>query len=210
MLEYGEKSGLRLKPLAAAAIKLAIFASGGGSNAAQIINYFKRHPTIQIKLVVTNKPKAGVLQIAAAANIPTLLLERETFCTGDGYTSLLEDNGIQFIVLAGFLWKVPPALIKAFRGNIINIHPALLPKFGGQGMYGRYVHEAVLQAGEKESGITVHYADEYYDHGAVIFQATCPVLANDTAITLAQRVLDLEHKHYARVIETVVEQKAFV
>ena len=191
-------------------VRLAILASGGGSNAAQIIRHFKGHPHINVALVATNRPGAGVVEIAASENIPILVLNKEQFFGGDGYVSFLKEEKINFLVLAGFLWKVPLSLINAFKGKIINIHPALLPRFGGKGMYGQHVHQAVLEAGEKESGITVHYVDELYDHGAVIFQATCPVLAEDTAQSLAQRVLALEHHFYPLVIEDLVQQKNVV
>lgn len=186
---------------------LAIFASGTGSNAQKIIQHFQNHPNIRVALVVSNKPAAGVLDKAAAAAIPTLLIEKERFFRGDSFHPELSSHGIDFIVLAGFLWKVPPALIKAYPSRIINIHPALLPKYGGKGMYGNFVHEAVIAAGEKESGITIHYVDEQYDHGGTIFQVTCPVLTDDTPETLANRIHALEHQHFPAVIESVVLSK---
>ena len=130
------------------------------------------------------------------AGIPVLMIEKEQFLKGDGYVDELKDAGIDFIVLAGFLWKIPSKLIAAFPNRIINIHPALLPKYGGKGMYGHFVHEAVIAAGEKESGISIHYVDEWYDHGNIIFQASCPVDANDDADSLAQKIHVLEHTHY--------------
>ncbi|MFD2526198.1 phosphoribosylglycinamide formyltransferase [Flavihumibacter stibioxidans] len=185
-------------------MNIAIFASGAGSNARKIIEHFSSHPQIKIALVVCNKPGAGVLDIAAEHGIPTLLIEKEQFFRGDTYLPQLKDKGIGFIVLAGFLWKIPAALIAAFPHHIINIHPALLPKYGGKGMYGSYVHEAVIAAGEKESGITIHYVDEQYDHGGTIFQATCPVEPGDTPASLAQRIHSLEHAHYPAVIEQTI------
>ena len=143
-------------------IRIAIFASGAGSNAKKIIEHFKHSAEIEVALVVCNKPGAGVLNIATSYHIPALLIEKEQFFRGDGYLGELLTHGVSFIVLAGFLWKIPPMLINAFPGRIINIHPALLPKYGGKGMYGSKVHEAVLAAGEKESGITIHYVDELY------------------------------------------------
>jgi phosphoribosylglycinamide formyltransferase-1 len=184
--------------------KIAVFASGAGSNAAQIINWFHTHQTIRVALIVCNKPEAGVLKIAAQENIPSLIIDKEKFFHSDVYIKELKENKIDFIVLAGFLWKIPAALIKAFPERIINIHPALLPKHGGKGMYGNYVHQAVLDNKETQSGITVHYVDEVYDNGKIIFQATCPVLENDTAATLAQRIHTLEHKHYPGVIERFI------
>ncbi|HYH16791.1 MAG TPA: phosphoribosylglycinamide formyltransferase, partial [Flavisolibacter sp.] len=184
--------------------RIAIFASGAGSNAHKIIQHFKDHPVIEVALIVCNKPGAGVLAIAQKEGISTLLIERETFFRGDGYVPALQAARIQFIVLAGFLWKIPQALITAFPKRIINIHPALLPKYGGKGMYGGFVHAAVLTAGEKESGITIHYVDEHYDNGDIIFQATCPVQANDTPETLASRIHQLEHQHFPLVVEKVI------
>lgn len=191
-------------------IQMAVFASGTGSNARKIIEYFHtQHPgTARVKLVVCNKAGAGVLEVAAEAGVATLLLERERFLRGDGYAGELQAAGIGFIVLAGFLWKVPPALIAAFPRRIINIHPALLPKWGGKGMYGAHVHQAVIGAAEPESGITIHYVDEQYDHGTTIFQASCPVVPADTAETLAQKIHLLEHRHYPEVIAQVVRQLA--
>jgi phosphoribosylglycinamide formyltransferase-1 len=146
-----------------------------------------------------------VLQIAANENIPSLLIEKENFFRGDAYVPALKEIGIGFLVLAGFLWKIPAKLIEAYPKRIVNIHPALLPKFGGRGMYGQYVHEAVLQAGERESGITIHYVDEHYDNGDIIFQTACPVLAGDTPETIAQRIHQLEYMHYPRVVEEVIK-----
>lgn len=183
---------------------LAIFASGAGSNAQKIIDHFRLSNHIKISLIVCNKPGAGVLHIAAKENIHALLIEREKFARGNAYTDELREKNIDFIILAGFLWKIPAALIKAYPGKIVNIHPALLPKYGGKGMYGSHVHEAVINAKEKESGITIHYVDEQYDHGDPIFQATCAVLENDTAESLAQRIHRLEHEHYPKVIENLL------
>lgn len=184
--------------------QIAIFASGAGSNAQKIIEYFKNNTSIRVALVVCNKPDAGVLTIAKNAGVPVLLIEKERFFKSDAYLPELQKEGIDFIILAGFLWKVPQALINHYRQRIINIHPALLPKYGGKGMYGQYVHESVLQAGEVESGITIHYVDEHYDNGDIIFQTACPVLEGDTPETLAQRIHTLEHLHYPRVIEEVI------
>lgn len=184
--------------------KIAVFASGTGSNADKIIRCFRHHTAIRVALIVCNKPEAGVLKIAEKENIPALIIEKETFFQSDTYVKELKEKGIDFIVLAGFLWKIPAALIKAFPGSIINIHPALLPKYGGKGMYGRFVHQAVINNKEAESGITIHYVDEVYDHGKIIFQATCPVQINDTPSSLAERIAVLEHEHYPKVIERVI------
>jgi formyltetrahydrofolate-dependent phosphoribosylglycinamide formyltransferase len=180
--------------------RIAIFASGSGSNAQQIIQYFKDNSNIEIKLIVCNKPGAGVLTIAEKAGIPSLLIDKERFFNGDHYLPELQKHNIDLIVLAGFLWKVPEALIKAYPKKIVNIHPALLPKYGGKGMFGAYVHNAVISNKETESGISIHYVDELYDHGAVIFQARCAVDENDTADSLAKKIHSLEHKHYPIVI----------
>jgi formyltetrahydrofolate-dependent phosphoribosylglycinamide formyltransferase len=185
-------------------VRIAVFASGAGSNAQKIIDYFRNNPAIQIGLIVCNKPGAGVLGIAERERIPSLLIEKERFFRGNGYVDELQAHGIGFIVLAGFLWKIPSTLIDAYPSRIVNIHPALLPAYGGKGMYGNFVHEAVLNAKENESGITIHYVDGHYDNGDIIFQARCPVHETDTAATLAGRIHQLEHAHYPRVIESIV------
>lgn len=184
--------------------RIAIFASGTGSNAAKIIEYFHNHPTIGVTLVVCNKPGAGVLGVAEKAGIPTLLIERDQFFHGNGYVPDLQARNIDFIVLAGFLWKIPLTLIEAFHGSIINIHPALLPSYGGKGMYGMNVHNAIINAGEVESGITIHYVDEHYDNGDIIFQERCKIEPGDTPGKLAEKIHKLEHEHFPRVIEQVI------
>lgn len=181
--------------------KLAIFASGKGSNAEKIIAHFKNHPRINIGLIVSNKKDAGVLSIALRNQIKTLLIGKENFNHTDIYVQYLKDQGITHIVLAGFLWKVPDNLIQAYPQKIINIHPALLPKYGGKGMYGEYVHQAVIDAGEKESGITIHLVDEEYDHGKTLFQAKLKIETKDTPDSLAEKIHVLEHRHYPGVIE---------
>ncbi|MFZ9171984.1 MAG: DUF6787 family protein [Sediminibacterium sp.] len=186
---------------------LALFASGAGSNALKIIEHFKGHPSIRISLIVCNKPGAGVLQIAADNDVPVLMLEKKDFEHGNMYVKELAKYEIDFIVLAGFLWKMPEAFLNAYPRHMINIHPSLLPKYGGKGMYGSRVHEAVIAAGEKESGITIHYVNGQYDEGEHLFQAACTVDANDTPDTLATKVHALEHLHFARVIEDVIEGK---
>jgi phosphoribosylglycinamide formyltransferase-1 len=183
---------------------IAIFASGAGSNARKIIEHFSHHPKVRVDLIVCNKPNAGVLNIADEHGIPTLILDKEQFFRGNAYVDEFKVDDIGFIVLAGFLWKVPDALIHAYPGKIVNIHPALLPKYGGKGMYGNFVHEAVIANKEKESGISIHLVDEVYDHGKIIFQAKCEVKEDDTPESLAARIHELEHKHYAKVIEQLV------
>jgi formyltetrahydrofolate-dependent phosphoribosylglycinamide formyltransferase len=183
---------------------IAIFASGAGSNAQKIIDHFRDHPFIKVAFIVCNKPDAGVIKIAEREKIPSLLIEKEKFFRGNGYVDELKQAGIDFIVLAGFLWKVPASLLKAWPHKIVNIHPALLPAYGGKGMYGQFVHKAVIDAKDVESGISVHFVDDIYDHGQVIFQARVPVAAGDTPESLAQKIHQLEHLHYPRVIEKCI------
>jgi formyltetrahydrofolate-dependent phosphoribosylglycinamide formyltransferase len=182
-------------------VRVAIFASGSGSNAREIITYFTKNTSISIALVVSNKPEAPVREVAATHGIPFRALPGSAFATGESCIALLREYQIQYIVLAGFLLKIPSALLAAFPNRILNLHPALLPTYGGAGMYGRHVHEAVLAAGEKESGITIHLVDEWYDHGKPLLQVRCAVAPGDTAQTLAQRVQVLEHRHFAPTIE---------
>jgi folate-dependent phosphoribosylglycinamide formyltransferase PurN len=205
-----------LKPVAGAApIHVAIFASGAGSNARKIIEYFenqyvsefvsgaKASRPIKVSLIVCNVPTAGVLEIAKEKGIPTLLINKPEFTSG-GYVESLKNADIDFIVLAGFLWKVPEVLVNAFPKAIVNIHPALLPNYGGKGMYGSRVHEAVITAGESKSGITIHWVDANYDEGDIIFQAECIIEAGDTPEILAQKIHALEHQHFAPVIEKLL------
>ncbi|MCH5599755.1 phosphoribosylglycinamide formyltransferase [Niabella ginsengisoli] len=180
--------------------RLAIFASGAGSNAQKIIDHFKNSPLAEVALIGCNKPNAGVLNIATKENIDSFIIEREQY-KKDGYTDFLHEKRIDFIILAGFLWKIPQPLIDAYPRKIINIHPALLPNYGGKGMYGSFVHEAVITNKEKQSGISIHYVDEHYDHGDIIFQATCDIVTGDTPDSLAQKIHQLEHEHFPRVIE---------
>jgi formyltetrahydrofolate-dependent phosphoribosylglycinamide formyltransferase len=180
--------------------RVAIFASGAGSNAQKVIDHFREDPLVSIALVVCNREGAGVIDIARRENIPLLLVQRKTFADNTGCLEQLQEKGISFIVLAGYLLRMPPSIVAAFPRRIVNIHPALLPRFGGAGMYGHFVHEAVIESGEQESGITIHYVDEEYDTGDIIFQARCPVLPGDTPSDLAHRIQQLEHAHYPRVI----------
>jgi phosphoribosylglycinamide formyltransferase-1 len=185
-------------------IHIALFASGAGSNVRKITAYFENSDQVEVALILSNRKDAPVLQFAAEKGIPTLLLDRASFFHSTLLLERLREYRIDLLVLAGFLWLVPPYLVQAFHNRILNIHPALLPKFGGKGMYGHHVHEAVLAAGERESGITIHLVDEQYDHGSVLFQAACPVLPGDTPETLAKRVLSLEHLHYPIVIDQYI------
>lgn len=190
--------------------RIALFASGSGSNAEKIVFYFAGNTHVDLSLLLTNNPKAGVIdrfrggELAAAHHVPILLFDRLTFYETDRITQFLLQQRIDLIVLAGFMWLMPAGLVRAFPNRIINIHPALLPKFGGKGMYGHFVHEAVVAAGETESGITIHYVNEHYDEGQIIFQAGCPVLPTDTPDDVARHVQALEHAHYARVVADVL------
>lgn len=184
--------------------KIAILASGEGTNAERIIRYFLEKRTAEVALVITNKAQAGVLKRTERLGVPSLVIPAGGFAEGEAL-QVLRRYEIDFIVLAGFLLKVPDGILHDYPNKIVNIHPALLPKFGGKGMYGSRVHEAVIEAGEKESGITIHYIDEHYDEGRVIFQATCPVLPDDIAETLAARVHALEYEHFPRVIEEIIK-----
>ena len=187
-----------------APIHIAIFASGAGSNARKIIEYFENKGLrIKVSLIVCNVPGAGILEIAKEKGIPSLIINKTDF-SATGYVESLQNADINFIVLAGFLWKVPEVLVRVYPKAIINIHPALLPNYGGKGMYGARVHEAVIAAGEKESGITIHWVNEHYDEGAIIFQAKCSIDANDTADTLANKIHALEHAHFAPTIEKLL------
>jgi 2,3,4,5-tetrahydropyridine-2,6-dicarboxylate N-succinyltransferase len=184
---------------------IAIFASGGGSNALQIIKHFQKSSDIKIALIVCNKPDAGVLKIAAEYKIPSILLQRKSFYETEDLISVLKENAIDFIVLAGFLWLVPAYLVKSFPNKIVNIHPALLPKYGGKGMYGHHVHEAVHAAKETETGITIHYVNEKYDEGKYIFQAKCLIEPEDSPEDIARNVLKIEHLYFARIIEKEIK-----
>ena len=185
---------------------LAIFASGRGSNAQEIIKFFKENDSVDIKLIVSNKSSAGVLDLAEEHGIDTLILKRETFYKSLDLIQDLKENSITHIVLAGFLWMIPPYLIENFQDKIVNIHPALLPKYGGKGMYGHHVHQAVFDNKEKESGMTIHYVNANYDEGQIIFQATTKLDPTDQAEDIAAKVLVLEHKYYPEQIEIFVNK----
>ena len=179
---------------------IAVFASGEGTNTQHLIDRFKGSQ-VKVALVVCNNPEALVLKRAADNGIASLLIERATFFNGNSVLDKLAEHKIDLIVCAGFLWKIPDSLLRAFPDRIINIHPALLPKFGGKGMYGPHVHKAVIEAGETESGITIHYLNEHYDEGRIILQKKCKVDKSDTAEMLARKVQSLEHEWYPGAIE---------
>lgn len=183
---------------------IAIFASGGGSNARKIIEYFADSPEVKVTLIVSNKKDAGVLDIGQAHLIPTQIITRQMFYETEDLLDILRQYHIDFIVLAGFLWLIPAWLVRAYYRRMVNIHPALLPKYGGKGMYGMHVHEAVRAANEPETGITIHYVNEQYDEGDIIFQARCPVAPTDTPADIARKVHELEHLHFSRVIEQIL------
>jgi len=183
---------------------LGVFASGSGSNAENIIKYFQNKPGIRVSCICTNNPDAFVIQRAKSLHIPLLVFSREDFYHTEKVVNYLNENKITWIVLAGFLWLVPGYLIDRFPNRIINIHPALLPKYGGKGMYGQHVHKAVIDNGETFSGITIHYVNHEYDRGSIIFQAQCLVEADDTPDSLAERVHRLEYEHFPVVIEREV------
>jgi formyltetrahydrofolate-dependent phosphoribosylglycinamide formyltransferase len=195
------------KKKVSSAFKIAIFASGKGTNANNIISYFENITNIEIGLVITNNPSSGVINIAKAQSIPCHVLVDNEWQNGKELCKLLEKEQIQLIVLAGYLKKIPNDLIKKFNGKIINIHPALLPKYGGKGMYGSNVHRAVIAANEKQSGITIHFVDEVYDNGEIIFQQSCNILPSDSAESLAQKIHQLEHVFFPKVIHEVIEKQ---
>ncbi|GAB2546570.1 phosphoribosylglycinamide formyltransferase [Rufibacter soli] len=182
---------------------IVIFASGSGSNAQRLLEHFEHHPHIQIVALFSNNPDAYALQRAQKFGVPTAVFDRPMLKSGE-VQQQVETYRPDLIVLAGFLWLLPAAFVQAFPNKIINIHPALLPKFGGKGMHGQHVHQAVLEANEVETGITIHYVNEHYDEGAPIFQDRCPVEPQDTAETIAARVLTLEHQHLPRVVEELL------
>lgn len=188
-------------------LNIAIFASGTGSNAKKIIEHFKTNSDIQVKLVVSNKKTAAVLDMAASFGIDTKVITRKEFYNTTDLLTTLSEYSIDFIALAGFLWLIPTYLVEAYPRKMVNIHPALLPKFGGKGMYGSHVHEAVAAAQEPISGMTIHFVNEQYDEGNIIFQAHCYLTPNDTPKDIARKVLVLEHQYFSQVIEQLLLTK---
>jgi len=182
-------------------LKIALFASGSGSNAENIIRYFANSEKFAFPIIISNKSDAFVHERASLLHVPSVTFSREDFLEGKKILDFLLQHNIDYIVLAGFLLKIPQAVIDAFPDKIINIHPALLPKYGGKGMFGHHVHQAVADAGEIESGITIHYVNSNYDEGNIVFQAKCPVHPTDTADMIAEKVHVLEYEYYPRVIE---------
>lgn len=188
--------------------RVAVFASGGGTNAEAIFKYFKGHPRIEVVLLLSNNPNAYALQRAQNHNIRHAVFSRQEFQQGDTIRGLLKDAEVTHIVLAGFLWLVPQYLLEDFPDRIVNIHPALLPKYGGKGMYGAKVHEAVKASGEVETGITIHLVNEHYDEGRILFQGKCSVGVDYTPDEIADCVHKLEHEHYPRVVERWILETA--
>jgi phosphoribosylglycinamide formyltransferase-1 len=187
-------------------IRLAVFASGSGTNAEQIIQHFTDHPVGEVAMILSNNSKAYVLERAKNHNIPHFTFGREDFYKTKKVDEVLSINNIDFIVLAGFMWLIPERFITQYPQRMVNIHPALLPKYGGKGMYGMHVHEAVVENKEKESGITIHWVNEKYDEGQIIFQAKCVVLPDDTPEMVAEKVHQLEYAHYPKVIEERIRE----
>ncbi len=203
-LDKTEHRPLEKSEKGAAPSLIAIFASGRGSNAEKIITFFKDDPSVKIGLILSNRKEAKVLDLAQAHQIPTYIAAREDFYHSDKITTTLAKHKIDLIVLAGFLWLIPAYLVSAYPNKIINIHPALLPKYGGKGMYGMNVHKAVHKAGENETGITIHYVNERYDDGAVIFQAACELEKSDSPEQIAKKVLALEHQYLPQVLKELL------
>lgn len=179
---------------------IAIFASGSGSNAENIINYFRDSEAIAIKIILTNNATAGVIERGRRLNVPVLVFGKKLFKNSDEIVNILKSQKIDWVILAGFLWLIPENLIRVFPNRIINIHPALLPKYGGKGMWGHHVHEAVVANKEAKTGITIHYVNEEYDKGKIIFQAECEVKSGDSAEEVAYKVHQLEYEHFPRII----------
>ncbi|PLK42916.1 phosphoribosylglycinamide formyltransferase [Emticicia sp. TH156] len=184
--------------------RLAILASGSGSNAEKIINYFANNEAVSIDLLLTNNPQAGVIERGRRLGVPVVVFDKKSFSQTDRVVEILKKQEIDWVILAGFLWLVPASLISAFPDKIINIHPALLPKYGGKGMWGHYVHEAVYANQDTESGITIHFVNEKYDEGKIIFQAKCELAASDSPDDIAAKVQVLEHKHFPEVIQELI------
>ncbi|GIJ97262.1 phosphoribosylglycinamide formyltransferase [Capnocytophaga stomatis] len=185
--------------------KIIIFASGSGSNAERIATYFKENDEVEVSLILSNNPKAGVLERAKRLQIPSIVFDRQAFYHSEVVLDIVKSQKPDLIILAGFLWKFPENIIEKFPNKIVNIHPSLLPKYGGKGMYGSFVHQAVIENKETESGITIHYVNENYDEGAIIFQAKTTVSENDTADSLAEKIHQLEYKHFPEVIASLLK-----
>jgi len=180
-------------------VRIAVLASGTGTNAQKLMEHFKQHISIEVALVISNKATAGVHHYAAAKQVPSIVVKHS-----NDLLLMLKQYAIEWVVLAGFLKLIPKELVEYYPNKIINIHPALLPKFGGKGMYGNFVHQAVKDANEKESGITIHFVNEVYDEGKTIFQASCKLLETDTTEGIQQKVMQLEHKYFPQIVEQTI------
>jgi len=184
--------------------KIAVFASGSGSNAENIARHFQPNPNIEVSLILSNNANALVLERAEKLGISSHVFTRSEFKESDDVVNILKKFKIDFVVLAGFLWLIPKNLIRSYPNRIVNIHPALLPKYGGKGMYGMKVHEAVIQNGDTESGISIHMVNEVYDEGEIVFQGKCPVEKGDTPEDLARKVHALEYEYFPKIIEQLL------
>jgi phosphoribosylglycinamide formyltransferase-1 len=180
---------------------LAIFSSGSGTNAEEIMKYFNEHPTVRVKMLLSNNPQAYALERAKKFNVPARVFSKEQFRETNEVVDWLHEAGITHVILAGFMWLIPSRLIKAFPNSMVNIHPALLPKYGGKGMYGMKVHEAIKAAGERETGISIHLVNDNYDEGEVLAQKKVDIAPTDTPEDIANKVHQLEYMHYPAVIE---------
>ena len=187
--------------------RISIFASGSGSNAENIVRYFSGSDEVECALILSNRPDAKVLDRAKKLGVPSMVFNRQEFYHSDIILERLLETGTDLIVLAGFLWLVPENLLRTFKNRVINIHPALLPKYGGKGMYGMKVHEAVKKSGDEVSGISIHFVNERYDEGEIIFQAECPVESGDTPESIAEKVHKLEYRYYPKVIEKLLNEE---
>ncbi len=186
--------------------KLVLFASGNGSNVQRIVEYFSTNPNVEVSMVLTNNPNAGVLKRVQHLRLPSFIFSKDDFYKSNKIIEIVKSINPDLVVLAGFLWLIPADFIKAFPGRIINIHPALLPKYGGKGMYGHHVHEAVIRNREPRSGITIHYVNEKYDDGQIIFQSSFSLKKEDTPETLAAKIHEQEYEHFPKVIEKLLLQ----
>ena len=184
--------------------RIAVFASGSGSNAQRIAEYFSDKGVLEIAAIYCNNPGAYVLERAKLLGLPTVLFDRQAFYHSDTVLQDMREREVDWVILAGFLWLIPTNILAEFSGRIINIHPALLPAYGGKGMYGMKVHQAVIAAGDAESGITIHHVNEHYDEGDIIFQARCTIATDDTPELLASKIHELEYEHFPRVIQDLV------
>jgi phosphoribosylglycinamide formyltransferase-1 len=187
--------------------KIALFASGSGTNVENIIRYFEGNTDVRIALVLSNNSEACVHERARRLGVPSVTHPNAEFRESTHVLHTLAGYEIDFIALAGFMYLLPPAIIDAYQNRIVNIHPSLLPKYGGKGMYGHHVHEAVVAANEKQSGITIHYVDNHYDEGDIVFQARCEVLPTDTPADVERKIHQLEYLHYPHVIESILKEK---